>query len=188
LVVRGLRDIVLKARNRGWWWALAGWRSYLAVWLVAVGVVVLGGWGLMVRENGSLSRWRRRGPGGSLFPGRDAERLPMTAGSRSKTAFPFKSLGRFAESLYRARELAGLDQREAAKRAASPARDSTRSRAANTSHQRRPDPPRRRLLDLGGRPRRQRRLVAQLGRGFRVSGIPGLGRRGNLIKLRLLDG
>src|SRR5213592_3144604 len=42
----------------------------------------------------------------------------MTAGSRSKTLFPFKALARFADNLYRARELAGLDQKEAAKRAA----------------------------------------------------------------------
>lgn len=42
----------------------------------------------------------------------------MTAGSRSKTPFPFKALARFADNLYRARELADLDQKEAAKRAA----------------------------------------------------------------------
>lgn len=42
----------------------------------------------------------------------------MTAGSRSKTPFPFKTLAKFADNLYRAREVAGLDQREAAKRAA----------------------------------------------------------------------
>jgi transcriptional regulator with XRE-family HTH domain len=42
----------------------------------------------------------------------------MTAGSRSKTPFPFKALARFADNLYRARELSGLDQKEAAKRAA----------------------------------------------------------------------
>jgi len=42
----------------------------------------------------------------------------MTAGSRSKAPFPFKALARFADNLYRARELAGLDQKEAAKRAA----------------------------------------------------------------------
>jgi|SRR5689334_958005 len=42
----------------------------------------------------------------------------MTAGSHSKTHFPFKALARFADNLYRARELAGLDQKEAAKRAA----------------------------------------------------------------------
>jgi transcriptional regulator with XRE-family HTH domain len=42
----------------------------------------------------------------------------MTAGSRSETPFPFKALARFADNVYRARELAGLDQREAAKRAA----------------------------------------------------------------------
>jgi transcriptional regulator with XRE-family HTH domain len=42
----------------------------------------------------------------------------MTAGSRSKTPFPFKALARFADNLYRAREVAGLDQKEAAKRAA----------------------------------------------------------------------
>lgn len=43
----------------------------------------------------------------------------MTAGSRSKTPFPFKAMARFADNLYRARELAGrLDQKEAAKRAA----------------------------------------------------------------------
>ncbi len=42
----------------------------------------------------------------------------MTAGSRSKTPFPFKALAHFADNLYRARELAGLDQKEAAKRAA----------------------------------------------------------------------
>lgn len=42
----------------------------------------------------------------------------MTAGSRSKTPFPFKALARLANNLYRARELADLDQREAAKRAA----------------------------------------------------------------------
>jgi transcriptional regulator with XRE-family HTH domain len=42
----------------------------------------------------------------------------MTAGSRSKTAFPFKALARFADNVYRGRELAGLDQKEAAKRAA----------------------------------------------------------------------
>ncbi|HXR30187.1 MAG TPA: helix-turn-helix transcriptional regulator [Solirubrobacterales bacterium] len=44
----------------------------------------------------------------------------MTAGSRSKDPFPFKALACFADNLYRAREQAGLDQREAAKRAASP--------------------------------------------------------------------
>ena len=42
----------------------------------------------------------------------------MTAGSRSKTSFPFKALARFADNLYRARGLSGLDQKEAAKRAA----------------------------------------------------------------------
>ena len=42
----------------------------------------------------------------------------MTAGSRSKTPFPFKALSRFADNLYRAREIAGLDQKEAAKRSA----------------------------------------------------------------------
>jgi len=42
----------------------------------------------------------------------------MTAGSRSKTPFPFQVLARFADNLYRARELSGLDQKEAAKRAA----------------------------------------------------------------------
>lgn len=42
----------------------------------------------------------------------------MTAGSGSKMPFPFKALARFADNLYRARELAGLDQKEAAKRAA----------------------------------------------------------------------
>jgi len=44
----------------------------------------------------------------------------MTAGSRSKTPFPFKALARFADNVYRGRELAGLDQKEAAKRAALP--------------------------------------------------------------------
>jgi len=44
----------------------------------------------------------------------------MTAGSRSKDPFPFKALARFADNLYRAREAAGLDQKEAAKRAALP--------------------------------------------------------------------
>lgn len=42
----------------------------------------------------------------------------MTPGSRSKTPFPFQALARFADNLYRARELSGLDQKEAAKRAA----------------------------------------------------------------------
>jgi len=42
----------------------------------------------------------------------------MTAGSRSKTPFPFQALARFADNLYRAREASGLDQKEAAKRAA----------------------------------------------------------------------
>jgi len=42
----------------------------------------------------------------------------MTAGSRSTTQFPFAAHARFAENLYRAREKASLDQREAAKRAA----------------------------------------------------------------------
>jgi transcriptional regulator with XRE-family HTH domain len=42
----------------------------------------------------------------------------MTAGSRSKTPFPFKALARLADNLYCARELSGLDQKEAAKRAA----------------------------------------------------------------------
>lgn len=42
----------------------------------------------------------------------------MTAGSRSKTPFPFHALARLADNLYRARELAGLDQKEAAKRTA----------------------------------------------------------------------
>jgi DNA-binding XRE family transcriptional regulator len=55
---------------------------------------------------------------GSPRHGRDAERLATTAGSRSKTPFPFKALARFADNLYRARELSGLDQKEAAKRAA----------------------------------------------------------------------
>jgi transcriptional regulator with XRE-family HTH domain len=36
----------------------------------------------------------------------------MTAGSRSKTPFPFEALARFADNIYRAREAAGLDQRE----------------------------------------------------------------------------
>jgi transcriptional regulator with XRE-family HTH domain len=44
----------------------------------------------------------------------------MTAGSRSNTPFPFKALARFADNVYRGRELAGLDQKEAAKRAALP--------------------------------------------------------------------
>lgn len=42
----------------------------------------------------------------------------MTAGSRSKTPLPFRALARIADNLYRARELAGLDQKGAAKRAA----------------------------------------------------------------------
>lgn len=42
----------------------------------------------------------------------------MTVGSRSRTPFPFQAQARFADNLYRARELAGLDQKEAAKRAA----------------------------------------------------------------------
>lgn len=42
----------------------------------------------------------------------------MTAGSRSKEPFPFQAHARFADNLYRAREQAGLDQKEAAKRAA----------------------------------------------------------------------
>ena len=42
----------------------------------------------------------------------------MNAGSRSKTPFPFQALAKFADNLYRARELSGLDQKEAAKRAA----------------------------------------------------------------------
>jgi len=42
----------------------------------------------------------------------------MTAGSRSKMPFPFEVHARFADNLYRARERAGLDQREAARRAA----------------------------------------------------------------------
>jgi transcriptional regulator with XRE-family HTH domain len=42
----------------------------------------------------------------------------MTAGSRSKAPFPFKALARFADNLYRACELSGLDQKDAAKRAA----------------------------------------------------------------------
>ena len=44
----------------------------------------------------------------------------MTAGSRSKDPLPFKALARFADNLYRAREAAGLDQKETAKRAALP--------------------------------------------------------------------
>ena len=42
----------------------------------------------------------------------------MTAGSRSKEPFPFQAHARLADNLYRAREQAGLDQKEAAKRAA----------------------------------------------------------------------
>jgi transcriptional regulator with XRE-family HTH domain len=42
----------------------------------------------------------------------------MTAGSRSKTPLPFHALAKFADNLYRARERSGLDQKEAAKRAA----------------------------------------------------------------------
>jgi len=42
----------------------------------------------------------------------------MTAGSHSKEPLPFKAHARFADNLYRAREQAGLDQKEAAKRAA----------------------------------------------------------------------
>ncbi len=44
----------------------------------------------------------------------------MTAGSRSKEPLPFPALARFADNLYCAREQAGLDQKEAAKRAALP--------------------------------------------------------------------
>lgn len=44
----------------------------------------------------------------------------MTAGSRSQTPFPFAAHARFADNLYRARERAGLDQKDAAKRAALP--------------------------------------------------------------------
>ena len=44
----------------------------------------------------------------------------MTAGSRSKMPLPFEAHARFADNLYRAREQAGLDQKEAAKRAALP--------------------------------------------------------------------
>jgi len=44
----------------------------------------------------------------------------MTVGSCSKVPFPFQAHARFADNLYRARELAGLNQREAAKRAALP--------------------------------------------------------------------
>lgn len=42
----------------------------------------------------------------------------MTVDSRSKTPFPFHALARFADNIYRARELSGLDQKEAAKRVA----------------------------------------------------------------------
>lgn len=42
----------------------------------------------------------------------------MTAGARSMTPFPFKARSRLADNLYRARERVGLDQREAASRAA----------------------------------------------------------------------
>jgi len=42
----------------------------------------------------------------------------MTAGSGSMTPFPFKAQARFADNLYRVRIAAGLDQREAASRAA----------------------------------------------------------------------
>ena len=42
----------------------------------------------------------------------------MTADPRSKAPFPFQAHARFADNLYRAREQAGLDQKEAAKRAA----------------------------------------------------------------------
>lgn len=44
----------------------------------------------------------------------------MSAGSRSKEPFPFQAHARFADNLYRAREAAGLDQKEAARRAALP--------------------------------------------------------------------
>jgi len=44
----------------------------------------------------------------------------MTAGSRSKMPFPFEAHARFADNVYRAREQASLDQKEAAKRAALP--------------------------------------------------------------------
>jgi len=42
----------------------------------------------------------------------------MKASSRSKAPFPFEALARFADNLYRARERADLDQKEAARRAA----------------------------------------------------------------------
>jgi len=42
----------------------------------------------------------------------------MSAGSRTPTPFPFAAHARFADNLYRARERAGLDQKEAARRAA----------------------------------------------------------------------
>jgi len=42
----------------------------------------------------------------------------MTGGSRSTTPFPFQALAKFADNLYRAREVSSLDQKEAAKRAA----------------------------------------------------------------------
>jgi transcriptional regulator with XRE-family HTH domain len=72
------------------------------------------GYEIVVPGTGQPRRPSRREPRAV----RGLERPPMTAGSRSKTPFPFKALARFADNLYRARELAGLDQKEAAKRAA----------------------------------------------------------------------
>lgn len=77
-------------------------------WRPGYEIVVPGSWEVVKR-------------GGGVAKGDEdasSDRLPMTAGSRSKTPFPFKALARFADNLYRARELAGLDQKEAAKRAA----------------------------------------------------------------------
>lgn len=96
----------------------------------------------------------------------------MTVGSRSKTPFPFPALARFADNLYRGGELSGLDQKEAAKRAAltRPKLDKIEKRRVHPDA-RRPDPPRRHLLDLGRRPGQRGHLATRLGRAFRAGGV-----------------
>ena len=158
-------------------------------WRPGYEIVVPGSWEVVERDGKAPDGPRRELRRSLVAVGRDPEqRSAMTAGSRSKTPFPFKALARFADNLYRARELAGLDQKEAAKRAAL-----TRSRLDKIENgeyiptPRRPDPPRRHLLDLGRRPRQRRHLATRLGRALRAGGVPRL-RRGAGLALPLLSG
>jgi transcriptional regulator with XRE-family HTH domain len=89
-------------------------------------------------------------------------------------AFSFKAKARFADNLYRARERAGLSQKDAAARAAVTRARLDKIEGGDHPPLRRSDPPCRRLLDVGWRACRGRHLEAGLGRRLRAGRVPRL--------------